>query len=50
MVLEVSAGIAVVVLEDAAVVVGVVGQSYAAAEAWLVQEAPISMAALDVVV
>ena len=46
----VSAGIAAVAQEDAAAVAGVVGQSSVVAGAWHVQEAPISMAALDGVV
>ena len=50
MVLEVSAGIVVVVLEDAAEVAGVVGQSYVAVGVWPAQEAPISTVVLDVVV
>ena len=50
MVLGVSVGTAAVVLEGAVVVAGVVEQSSAAVGAWLVQEALVSMATLDVVV
>ena len=44
MVLEVSAGIAAVVLEDAVAVAGVIGQSSVAAGVYPAQEAPVSTA------
>ena len=50
MVLEVSARIAVVVLENAAAVARVVGQSSVVAGVWPALEAPVSTAQLDVVV